>query len=111
VKYTHYDYLEVAPGSSSARIETAYIALLEHMQYGAGESGQDLSGLVRRIQTAYEVLSDARKRAAYDASLADEAARADDELKDLLDRSPSHARRYVQDTPRELLAAILQIAA
>ena len=111
MKYTHYDYLELAPGSNSARIETAYISLLERLQYGASESGQDLSGLLRRIHTAYEVLSDPQKREQYDASLADEAAQADMELKSLLDQPAVRLRRHVQDAPRELLAAITQIAA
>jgi DnaJ-class molecular chaperone len=111
VNYTHYDYLEVAPGSNSARIETAYIALLERLQYGASESGQDLSGLLRRIHTAYEVLSDPQKRATYDTSLADEAAQADIELRRLLDQPIAPSRRHVQDVPREFLDAIAQIAA
>jgi curved DNA-binding protein CbpA len=111
VKYTHYDYLELAPGSPSTRFEPQYFALLEKLQYGASEAGQDLSGLIRRIHAAYEVLSDPQKRAAYDASLADEAAQADIELKRLLDQPDVPTRRHVQDAPRELVAAVNQIAA
>jgi len=33
VNYTHYDYLELAPGATSNRIEAAYAALLERFQY------------------------------------------------------------------------------
>ena len=110
MKYTHYDYLEVAPGSNSARIETQYLALLERLQYGASEVGQDLSGLIRRIHAAYEVLSNPETRRAYDESLAREAAQADIELKHLLDQ-PHGARRHVQSTPRERVAAVTQFAA
>ena len=111
MKYTHYDYLDLAPGSPSTRVETAYFALLEKLQYGASEAGQDLSGLIRRIHAAYEVLSDPQKRAAYDVSLADEAAQADIELKRLLDQSAAPTRRHVQDAPPELVAVVSQIAA
>jgi len=34
VNYTHYDYLELAPGASRARVEAAYASLLERFQYG-----------------------------------------------------------------------------
>jgi len=111
VKYTHYDYLELAPGSPSTRIEPAYFTLLEKLQYGASEAGQDLSGLIRRIHAAYDVLSDPQRRAAYDASLAEEAAQADIELKGILDQPETSAGRRVQDAPRELVAAVNQIAA
>ena len=47
VNYTHYDYLELAPGASAQRVEAAYCALLERFQYGHTDAGQDLSGLVR----------------------------------------------------------------
>ena len=40
-----------------ARIEAAYAPLLERFQYGTTDAGQDLSGLVRMIHAAYEVLS------------------------------------------------------
>ena len=43
MNYTHYDYLDLAPGASAARIETAYAAVLERFQYGATDAGQDLS--------------------------------------------------------------------
>ena len=77
MNYTHYDFLEIAPGADSARVEAAYVALLERMSFGASESGQDLSGLVRRVHAAYDVLSDPDKREAYDAKLAAEAEQAD----------------------------------
>ena len=69
MNYTHYDYLELAPGAASHRIEAAYCALLERFQYGITDAGQDLSGLVRMIHAAYAVLSDPEQRRAYDATL------------------------------------------
>jgi DnaJ-class molecular chaperone len=111
VKYTHYDYLDLPPGADGARIEAAYLTLLERLQYGASEAGQDLSGLVRRIHAAYEVLSNPESRNAYDASLAEEAAAADIELKRLLDHPSAGMHRFVQDAPSQLLDAIKQMAA
>jgi DnaJ-class molecular chaperone len=111
VNYTHYDYLEIAPGADPARIETAYLALIEKLQYGESDAGQDLSGLVRRIHTAYEVLSHPDQREAYDAKLAHEAAQADSELKSMLDQSVSGPLRHVQEIPNERFAAVTQLAA
>jgi DnaJ-class molecular chaperone len=111
VNYTHYDYLDLAPGASPARIEAAYAAVLERFQYGASDAGQDLSGLVRMIHAAYEVLSDIERRRSYDAHLAEEAARADDELKSTLDDQAAVVRRRVQDVPAQLSAAFTALAA
>ena len=97
--YTHYDYLDLAPGASPARIEAAYAAVLERFQYGATDAGQDLSGLVRMIHAAYEVLSRPDSRSSYDAQLAREAAEADAELKRRSMRIPPKARGLVQDVP------------
>ncbi len=109
--YTHYDYLELAPGASRARIEAAYAAVLERFQYGAVDAGQDLSGLVRRIHAAYETLSDSDRRRSYDAQLADEAARADEELKSILDDQAAVVQRRVQDVPETLRAMLTPLAA
>ena len=111
MNYTHYDYLDIAPGADRARVETAYLALIEKLQYGESDAGQDLSGLVRRIHTAYEVLSHPDQRAAYDAKLAQEAAQADSELKSLLDEPQTRWLRRVQDVPAERIAAATQLAA
>ena len=111
MNYTHYDYLDLAPGASSARIEAAYAAVLERFQFGATDAGQDLSGLVRMIHAAYEVLSDPDRRCRYDAELARDAAQADEELKATLDAQPAAGGRRVQDVPASLRAAIPQLAA
>jgi DnaJ-class molecular chaperone len=111
VNYTHYDYLELAPGASRARIEAAYAALLERFQYGSTDAGQDLSGLVRMIHAAYEVLSDSTRRQVYDAQLAELAAQADRELKVLLDAQAAQSFKRVQDVPPGLAAAVAKMAA
>lgn len=111
MNYTHYDYLDLAPGASSARIEAAYAAVLERFQYGATEAGQDLSGLVRMIHAAYEVLSHPELRRSYDERLAQEAADADAELKTTLDALPVAPGRRVQDVPQTLRDAFQALAA
>ena len=111
VNYTHYDYLDLAPGASSARIETSYAQLLERFGYGDTDAGQDLSGLVRMVHAAYEVLSNPDSRRQYDASLDQEAAMADAELKAALDQQPSWQPRVVQDVPVPLQSALRALAA
>ena len=86
MSYTYYDYLELPPGASPAQIEARYVALLERFGYGTTDAGQDMSGLVRMIHAAYEVLSNPDARRSYDAALAQEAAMADAELKASLDQ-------------------------
>jgi len=111
VTYTYYDYLDLAPGASPARIEAAYAAVLERFQYGASEAGQDMSGLVRMIHAAYEVLSSPELRMSYDSQLAVEAAEADAELKQALDKRPAEGARLVQDVPAALRSVIPPLAA
>ncbi len=111
MNYTHYDYLDLAPGASTARIEAAYAAILERFSYGATDTGQDLSGLVRRIHAAYEVLSVPEKRRDYDAELAQQAALADVELKAALDTQPVAGARLVQDVPAALRGVVASLAA
>ena len=109
--YTHYDYLDLAPGASPVRIEAAYAAVLERFQYGDTDASQDLSGLVRMIHAAYEVLSIPDRRRSYDAQLAQEAALADEELKATLDASPAMPTRHVQEVPATLRAVFSPMAA
>jgi DnaJ-class molecular chaperone len=111
VDYTYYDYLDLAPGASSARIETAYAQLLERFGYGTTDDGQDFSGLVRMVHAAYQVLSNADTRREYDATLDQEAAMADAELKAALDQQPKWLPRVVQDVPVPLESAIRALAA
>ena len=109
--YTYYDYLDLAPGASSARIEAAYAQLLERFGYGTTDAGQDLSGLVRMVHAAYEVLSNPDSRRQYDATLDQEAAMADAELKAALDQQPGWMPRVVQDVPVPLQSALRALAA
>jgi len=111
VNYTHYDYLELAPGATSNRIEAAYAALLERFQYGMTDAGQDLSGLVRMIHAAYAVLSDPETRKAYDAQLSQEAAAADAELQSQLDAQALPGFTRVQRVPEAMMAALPVLAA
>ena len=111
MNYTHYDYLELAPGATSKRIETAYAALLERFQYGKTDAGQDLSGLVRLIHAAYAVLSDPDQRKAYDAELSKEAAAADAELQSQLDAQALTGFTRVQRIPETLMATFPELAA
>ncbi len=111
MSYTYYDYLEVPPGAPTARIEAAYMQVLERFGYGITESGQDLSNLVRLIHAAYDVLSDPDARRRYDAQLEREAAAADAELKSMLDCEPPWPGRYVQDLPPALARSLEGLAA
>ena len=111
MNYTHYDYLDLAPGATTARIEAAYAQVLQRFQFGHTDAGQDLSGLIRMIHAAYRVLSDPEARRAYDEQLAREAALADEELKALLDAQAARLPRYAQDVPVALLDAANQLAA
>jgi DnaJ-class molecular chaperone len=111
VNYTHYDYLDLAPGASTARIEAAYAQVLQRFQFGRTDTGQDLSGLVRMIHAAYRVLSDPDARRAYDEQLAREAAVADAELKAELDAQAQRPARHSQDVPAALRLVLNQLAA
>ncbi|HXU66748.1 MAG TPA: DnaJ domain-containing protein [Casimicrobiaceae bacterium] len=111
VNYTHYDYLELAPGASAQRIEAAYCALLERFQYGHTEAGQDLSGLVRMIHAAHAVLSDPEQRRVYDEQLTREAQAADAELQSQLDAAALTGFTRVQQVPETLLATLPELAA
>ncbi len=109
MSYTYYDYLDLAPGASPALIESAFLGLLERFSYGTSDTGQDMSGLVAMVQTAYQVLSDPEARERYDATLAREAAMADAELKatlDLHDTSARHRDAAASGTFENAFAAI-----
>src|SRR3974390_3059360 len=99
VIYTHYDYLDLAPGASTARIEAAYAQVLERFGYGGADLEQDMGGLVRMIHAAYEVLSDPQKRRRYDEELAREAALADAELKSVLYLPSGSVAQRLPDAP------------
>ncbi len=111
MNYTHYDYLDLAPDATPARIEAAYLALLERFGYGTTDAGQDMSNRVVMIHAAYNVLANPDARAGYDATLAREAAMADAELKATLDQRDSGARYRGEDPPAWLDDTYAAIAA
>jgi DnaJ-class molecular chaperone len=111
VTYTYYDYLDLSPAATSAQIESSYLALLERFGYGTTEAGQDMSGLLREIQAAHDVLSMPETRRHYDATLAKEAAVADAELKASLDQQATIHRRRVQIAPAARRNAFSAVAA
>lgn len=102
--YTHYDYLELPPGASTARVEAAYQTIRQRL------NGHGDEMMVRAIHEAHAVLTDPDQRHAYDDSLHHAAAQADAELKAMLDQPPPHTR-YVQDVPAPLLAVLRAWAA
>ena len=111
MSYTFYDYLELPQDAAPARIETAYLGLLERFGYGTTDAGQDMSNRVAMIHAAYNVLANPEARAGYDATLAREAAMADAELKATLDQRNTGARYRVEDAPAWLDDSYAAIAA
>ena len=103
--YTYYDYLDLAPGASAARIEAAY----HDVKVRVGGDGDE--AIVREIHRAYAVLSDPAQRKAYDAELQRIAAEADTELKAALDAHATQQPRRVQNVPAPLVAALSAWAA
>ena len=79
VDYTHYDFLDLPPGASAARIEAAYQTIKQRFDSPSDDQ------LVRMIHEAYAVLSNPDRRQAYDGELERIAAAADAELKTTLD--------------------------
>jgi hypothetical protein len=111
VTYTYYDYLDLSPAATPVQIQSSYVALLERFGYGTTEAGQDMSGLLREIHSAYEVLSNAEARHRYDSDLAQEAAMADAELKASLDQQATVSHRHVQNPPAARRNALVAVAA
>ena len=105
VDYTHYDFLDLPPGASSARIEAAYQTIKQRF------NGPSDDQLVRMIHEAYAVLSNPDRRQAYDGELERIAAAADAELKTTLDAQGTRQSRRVQDVPMPLLTAVSAWAA
>lgn len=103
--YTHYDYLELPPGASQARIEAAYQTIRQRMD------GDTEPTLLSKIQQAYIVLSDVGLRDAYDEHLQRIADQADLELQVVLDQNTTRLPRRVQDVPAPLIAVLSAWAA
>ena len=103
--YTHYDYLELPPGASPARIEAAYQLIKQRLNGHSDES------LVRLIHQAYRVLSNPNQRRDYDETLQQASDQADRELKSCLDERAGIGLRHVQDVPTPLFVAVSARAA
>ena len=103
--YTHYDFLDLPPGASAARIEAAYQTIKQRL------NGHSDEQMIRMIHEAYTVLSDSEQRQQYDEELQRIAAAADLELKSALDSQATRPARRVQDVPMTLLTAISAWAA
>jgi curved DNA-binding protein CbpA len=103
--YTHYDFLDLPPGASAARIEAAYQTIKQRLNSDSDEQ------MIRMIHEAYTVLSDTDRREQYDTELQRIAAAADAELKSALDNQASRPARRVQDVPMTLLTAVSAWAA
>ena len=103
--YTHYDFLDLPPGASTARIEAAYQTIKQRL------NGHSDEQMIRMIHEAYTVLSDTEQRHRYDAEVQRIAAAADVELKNALDGQVTRSTRRVQDVPMTLLTAVSAWAA
>jgi len=100
VHYTHYDYLDLPPGASPARVEAAYHSIRQRLN---GDADPDL---VRLIHGAYAVLSNAELRQSYDAELRRIEAQADAELKALLDTHAARPSRRHKDARAPLFSLV-----
>jgi hypothetical protein len=67
---SHYERLKIAERATAQDIHAAWRAALDRQQRVAGESPIAQAVALADIQTAYEVLSDPRRRAEYDCRLA-----------------------------------------
>jgi len=83
VNYTHYDYLDLAPGADSARIEAAYIALLDESVLS---SAQPMFADWSRQPLQEEVFGEHMAGENFFRTLQDALGRQDsDEVADLLE--------------------------
>ncbi len=67
-KRDYYEVLGVSKNASEAELKKAYrrLAMKHHPDRNAGNVGSDAEAKFKEAKEAYEVLADARKRAAYD---------------------------------------------
>lgn len=89
---THYDELEVSASASADTIRAAYRSLMQRVHPDRNPDEPKAVERARRLNIAYEVLSDPKKRAAYDNELRVEAEIA---------RARAAARAQSQGAPRD----------
>lgn len=70
MKQTHYEVLEVCPRASLPTIRAAYKSLVQRHHPDRNDGDQAALTRTQALTRAYEILSDAGRRAAYDAALA-----------------------------------------
>ena len=70
---TFYDIFEVDPGATADEIRTAYKRMVQRHHPDKNRGHASSEELLKAINYAYSILSDARKRASYDAKLASSA--------------------------------------
>lgn len=68
IQKTHYQVLGVSPSASAEEIKAAYELLVARCAAKAGDPAQGKPGELYLIENAYWALSDAQRRALYDAS-------------------------------------------
>ncbi len=73
---THYDTLEISPQASAEVVRAAYRSLIQRFHPDRNPGDESAGARAVAITQAYEVLSDAERRGAYDRQLLTEAARA-----------------------------------
>lgn len=92
---THYQILGIAPGATVEQIKRSYRALVKRYHpdlFPAGSAEQEDAGaLLREIIGAYAVLSNASKRASYDANLKGRTS-------SLMDPKPEYCHRCGKPT-------------
>lgn len=93
---TYYDWLEVSPKASPEVIEKAYKALVikYHPDLNKEKESQ-FEEIIKKINEAYDVLSDGSKRSEYDQMLAQKRAQ-EQERKQAQVRVQSQTQRYYQ---------------
>jgi len=77
---TLYDLLSVRPGADAGTLQSAFRSAAKASHPDLNPGDPDASGRFRQINTAYAVLRDANRRAAYDRLLALERARRSKQL-------------------------------
>ncbi len=74
MKRTFYDMIGVPHDADQATIDAAYSAVMERLNDGIKRGAADATTEAQLVRDGYQILSDAAKRARYDAKLAAESS-------------------------------------